>query len=258
MDTSMALVCDVDGTLLGDDAALGHFAEWYLQREREIRLVYNSGRFIDSVMESVATTLLPTPDAIIGGVGTEIGFPATGNRLTTWWERFHEWNPDAIAEMLKDDPRLQPQPAEFQSNYKRSYYAHNLTPSELDELHRRVSTVSSASLVYSSQRDLDFLPSQANKGTATAFLGCHWGLSYDRIIVAGDSGNDKAMFELGFLGIVVANAQPELQQLADRRIYLSPYSYASGVLDGLRQWLPDDPPPLPSHVSSTLASKSAE
>src|SRR5690606_25882668 len=72
MERLNLIVSDLDGTLLGDDGALRCFAAWYDERRADFRLVYSSGRFLDSVRQSIAETYLPEPDAVICGVGTEI------------------------------------------------------------------------------------------------------------------------------------------------------------------------------------------
>jgi hydroxymethylpyrimidine pyrophosphatase-like HAD family hydrolase len=94
----------------------------------------------------------------------------------------------------------------------------------------------SATLVYSSNRDLDVLPADVHKGAAAAFLARTWNIDPRRIIVAGDSGNDATMFQMGFRGVVVANAQPELRALVGRYIYHAEQAYAAGVLEGVRHW----------------------
>ncbi len=58
-----------------------------------------------------------------------------------------------------------------------------------------------------------------------------------QIVVAGDSGNDRQMFETGLRGIVPVNALDELKVLACQDWhYHSPYPAALGVLDGLRHF----------------------
>jgi hydroxymethylpyrimidine pyrophosphatase-like HAD family hydrolase len=44
------------------------------------------------------------------------------------------------------------------------------------------------------------------------------------------------MFQMGFRGVVVANAQPELRALVGRYIYHAEQAYAAGVLEGVRHW----------------------
>ena len=91
-------------------------------------------------------------------------------------------------------------------------------------------------LVYSSDRDLDVLPAGIDKGAATARLAQHWQVPPQRVIVCGDTGNDRSMFEQGFRGIVVGNALPELQSLDSPDIYHATGSCAAGVAEGLRHW----------------------
>ncbi|MGG2476586.1 HAD family hydrolase, partial [Rhizobium sp. BR5] len=69
--------------------------------------------------------------------------------------------------------------------------------------------------VYSSDRDLDILPKAADKGAALAWLCGQLRIGLDESVVAGDTGNDRAMFELnGIRGVIVGNALPELVSLA--------------------------------------------
>jgi hydroxymethylpyrimidine pyrophosphatase-like HAD family hydrolase len=95
-------------------------------------------------------------------------------------------------------------------------------------------------LVYSSNRDLDVLPRGVDKGAAAAFLANEWNYPAARVIVSGDSGNDLAMFQAGFHGIVVGNAHSELKQLDSADVFHADSSYAAGVLQGLQHWMTDN------------------
>jgi hydroxymethylpyrimidine pyrophosphatase-like HAD family hydrolase len=94
-------------------------------------------------------------------------------------------------------------------------------------------------VVYSSGMHLDIIPAVAGKGNAIRFVLAQCNLPADNVIVAGDSGNDRSMFDSFSQGIIVANAQPELKEVAaagDSQHYLAQAPYAAGVLEGLRHF----------------------
>lgn len=234
------LISDLDGTLLGDDRSLEQFAVWYANARQHYRLVYSSGRFVESVLNSIASTMLPTPDAIIGGVGTQIYDVAQARHFPMWSPMIDEWNPHIVQSVGERFDELRIQPAKFNSHHKISFYGADLDESFLKHLEERMGSAGQCvSMVYSSQRDLDVLPIESNKGSAALFLAQHWKIRPDRTLVAGDSGNDADMFRVGFRGIVVGNAAQELKALASPTNYVAENRFAAGVLEGILHWQDD-------------------
>jgi len=69
------------------------------------------------------------------------------------------------------------------------------------------------STVFSHGQYLDVLPLRASKGKAVRYLADKWDIPYNRVLVAGDSGNDGEMLRGNTLGVVVGNYSPELEAL---------------------------------------------
>ena len=242
MSARYLLIADVDDTILGDDNALREFASWASNHTHLLMIAYNSGRFIDSIMRSVHTTDMPTPRAVVGGIGTEIQLWPEGRGFEAWMtSRARGWNRERIRTALSKVPRLREQPQETQSPFKVSYFLPEASPDELEDL--RVELASrdiEADYVYSMDLDLDWLPKGINKGSAARHLAEHLGFDEDHVIVAGNSGNDVHLFQEGYRGVVVGNAEPELRTVSRSRNYFAQSGYAAGVLEGLQHWLKQD------------------
>jgi sucrose-6F-phosphate phosphohydrolase len=233
------VVSDLDGTLLGQTEATFRFRDWWSQSAVPRCLVYASGRSYESIVNSIHKFQLPTPDAIVADVGTDVRSYPSGVPLIEWSSKWWStWDIENVSSLLDSQPDLELQPSECQTTFKRSYFLRNpnsdwisRTQSQLRE--QRLD----ADLIYSSNRDLDVLPAGANKGTAIEFLAQTWKIPRTRVVVAGDSGNDLSMFVQGFRGIVVGNAQSELSDVTGLNIYRSQHNFADGVIDGLNFWM---------------------
>ncbi|MBI2515329.1 MAG: HAD-IIB family hydrolase [Opitutae bacterium] len=230
---------DLDGTLLGNPESTRRFkAAWEsLSSEARPLLVYNSGRLVDDLRRFIDDGILPEGDYWIGGVGTQI-FDVRARRMMT---EFHShlgegWDAAKVRELVGRFPGVQPQPDEFQHEFKSSWFLDRAPRSAIRALQQQLQAAGLAvNVVYSSSRDLDVLPRHATKGGALQWLAERLGLSLETVLVAGDTGNDASMFRLsGIRGIIVENAQPELYEATvDIPIYGSRQILADGVLDGL-------------------------
>jgi sucrose-6F-phosphate phosphohydrolase len=229
---------DLDGTLIGNAEATRRFrAAWEaLAPETRPLLVYNSGRLLTDLRRFVDDGLLPPGDFWIGGVGTEV-FDVRERRVL---EEFGEylgdgWKLDAVREVVAR-AGVHPQPAEFQTPFKSSWYWANASAEQIRELKRQLIEADvAARVVYSSGRDLDVIPRNATKGGALDWLARRLSIPLDQVLVAGDTGNDASMFRLpGVRGIIVENAFPELYEATvDISVFSARRILADGVLDGL-------------------------
>ena len=69
------------------------------------------------------------------------------------------------------------------------------------------------------------------------WVAARLGIPPERLIVAGDSGNDLAMFHAAGKAIAVGNARDELLERADPlRTFIARGPRAWGLIEGLRHW----------------------
>ena len=140
---TLLIVSDVDYTLLGNDHALAEFANWFDRNRSRVRLALTSGRFPDSIIESVETTRLPEPDVVIGGVGSEICFFPSRTVVPGWPVcQLEHWDGDRVRSILAGFEGLEPQDEEFQSDYKVSYFLWDANPSQLQQITWRIISAS--------------------------------------------------------------------------------------------------------------------
>jgi sucrose-6F-phosphate phosphohydrolase len=233
---------DLDGTLLGNPESTLRFRHAWegLNPSRRPLLVLNSGRSVSDTRSLVASRRLPEPDFIIGGVGTELFNFRAGVDEPEFNAQFGEgWDLAKVEAIMTGMPGVERQPPEFLHPYKSSWYLHRADREKIDELRRRFAAAGlDVNVVYSSLRDLDVLPSRANKGNALAWLCRRLSVPLEQVLVAGDTANDSAMFLLpGVHGIVVENAQPELFEAVVKLPVFVPRSVmADGVIEGLRHF----------------------
>jgi sucrose-6F-phosphate phosphohydrolase len=237
---------DLDGTLLGNPEGTERFRlAWESLTEPRPLLVYSSGRLLEELRVLPG---LPEPDALVAAVGTEIFYQ--GQILPDYSQSLRPgWQPERVAQVLSKMAGIEPQPPQFQHEFKSSWYWPRAGADQIAELRQLLAEAGlPVTLVYSSLRDLDILPAAASKGKALNWLLNYLEIAPEAVLVAGDSGNDASLFQVpGVRGIVVDNAQPELLESVVRLpVYISSAPMADGVLEGLLHYavLNQAPPAL--------------
>lgn len=237
------LSTDLDGTVVGDNDATRRFRDFWHALPDDVRpvLVFNSGRLIDDQLALLEEVPLPQPDYIIGGVGTMLHAKKRSELETAYTHSLGTgFDPRKIADVMTDIAGVSMQEERYQHGLKSSWFLHGADAAALAGIEAALLAADiDARIVYSSDRDLDILPKAADKGAALAWLCGQLGIGLDESVVSGDTGNDRAMFELQTIrGVIVGNALPELVSLAhqDDRFFHSTAKEADGVIEGLRHW----------------------
>ena len=230
------LAADIDGTLLGDEE--GQVALMTLARNFRsgFRLAFVTGRYEGSVLRVVEEGFLPRPDFICSNVGTDLldlNDPANvlGQKYAA--RVGPEWNTERIYQLGEGEGIRRQDFGEGQPRFQAGFFWDG-APQTLEAFSARMAHLHQSHILPSYGEYIDVLPNPLGKGKAVEFLQTELGFPKTRVVVAGDSGNDREMLLTEYKGIVPVNALDELKAIARRkRHYLSPYPAARGVLDGL-------------------------
>ena len=236
---SRILALDIDNVLLGDHDGLRKLLEWIDEHRKGTIFAVATGRSLHEALSVLRENNVPTPEVLISSVGSEIHYGPKILPDLGWATHIHySWRREETLIALKEVPGLEPQPTANQGEFKISY---NVTGSAIPPLDQISNLLASrglrANLIYSHGAFLDVLPIRSSKGRAIRYLSYKWSVPLERILVAGDSGNDEEMLEGRTLGVVVGNYSPELERLrGHHQIYFAKSGYAFGVLEGIEHY----------------------
>ena len=233
------LVCDVDNTLIGDKEGLKRLLGLLEEAGGHVGFGVATGRSLGLTIKALEEWGVPTPNVLITSVGSEIYY---GPNLIEdhGWSRHisYRWRPAAVREAMSELPGLQLQPPEGQGPRKISYFVDSSKAPKVREVIRHLRRADlSAKVIYSHNLYLDVLPIRASKGMALRYFADKWGIPLERILAAGDSGNDEEMLTGNTLGVVVGNHDQELNKLKGRpSVYFAEGRYAWGIIEALEHY----------------------
>lgn len=225
------LVSDIDDTLTGDPGGMAALGAALAAQRHRLWFAVNSSRPAASVARTLARDFPRTlrPDAVITALGTEIEFG--GRPLDDWTRRFAGWPGGAVFDTLSGLGH-RPHAAEFQTPLKVSFA---VPPGAQDAARRALDAAGlGCTIIASGRDDFDVIPPGAGKDAATLFLAQTLGVARDKLVAAGDSGNDLAMFRVAGRAIAVGNARAELlAEMPAATSFHATKAHALGVLEGL-------------------------
>lgn len=258
------LASDMDGTVIPLEETPGREREVAVFREAvenapEVTLAYVTGRDFPLALKAIEQHSLPEPEILVCDVGTSVyhatpsGFELDEEYVRLMEEARGGLDVRDLRHAMMDVPELVLQPDDRHTESKLSYHLSpgadqalvlNSVQEVLEGLGGRIQAVFSVGAP-SGRGLLDLLPAGVAKDYAIRYLHDHTGVHPDRLIYAGDSGNDLAAMLTGFKVVVVGNATPGLKdELVLRggelgildRLYFAEGFFAAGVLEGCRHF----------------------
>ncbi len=229
------LVTDVDDTLTGDDEALATLLKQLETTDAKVGFGIATGRNLKEALALMEELDVRVPDVLITAAGTELHY---GKRLLPdrSWERQirYRWNRDEVSNEVSAIQGLK-RVASSETKYRLRYRLDPDRAPSLREIRRRLRQRGlRVTTILDHEVYLDVIPVRASPGLAIRFFCFKWNLEPQRLLVAGDSGNDWDMLSGDTLGVVVSNHTPELDRLRGRpRVYFSKSPHARGILEGI-------------------------
>ncbi|MEZ0453180.1 glucosylglycerol-phosphate synthase [Sphingobacterium thalpophilum] len=226
----MLLATDLDGTFLGGKMEDRLRLYRLIKANRDIQLVFVTGRGLESVLPLLSDALIPVPDFIIADVGATVVNGHTLEAIEPLQSEIEEKWPKtyAIRSELEEIPQLSYQhvPQQRRSSF---YYE-----SDVDrERVQQVADKYDCDIITSADRYLDLLPKGVNKGTTLRTLIEFLNIPADQVMVAGDTLNDLALFQIGFNGVAVGKSESSLLDAINEldTAYRAEAAGAGGILE---------------------------
>ena len=234
-----AIFTSLDLNLLGDTASLTPFLQTMQAHRKAIIFGIATGRGLDDALSALKRHHVPQPDVLITGQGTQIHYAPNLTEDEVWARHIdHQWNRQAVRDILKEVPGLTLQPRSNQSAFKLSYFIDPALASvnEIQQLLLR--NEQAVNVIFSFGQYLDVLPVRASKGLALRWCAEQFGFPLEKTLVAGVTGADADMLRGNTLGVVVDNRH--LAELADlatiEKIFFSKQPYAAGILEAMTHY----------------------
>lgn len=231
MPKTTLFITDLDGTLTGDQAALNQFKHFLDGFDRRPQLVYVTGRHVQSAQHLIRDDELPRPDVLVTDIGTAI-YTGTPPREDLEWQRMmqKDWCSEAIIQIGVKIAGLTQQ--DLPDTKRVSFFARDSGSVETLEEQLKKHQLAHK-LIYSADRYVDVLPRASGKGRAVSYVLAKYFDQKASVLVAGDSGNDAEMLELGYPSVIVGNGHPELRYLHKQpTVYQASQTHAAGIQEG--------------------------
>lgn len=228
----MILATDLDGTFLG--GSNHHKEQLYsiIRENKDFRLIFVTGRGVESVLPLLNDPVIPRPDYIICDVGATVLDGTTlepiqpiQNNIEIKWP-----GKESVMKMLEDVKgiRLQAVPQQRRCSF---FFDDDRIKEKVNKLEKELG----CDIILSANKFLDVLPHDVNKGTTLQKLCDLLRVPEQEVLVAGDTLNDLSLYGIGFKGVVVGEAEPALTEATNRLkdVFQADSAGAGGILEAL-------------------------
>lgn len=239
MSHEKMLICDIDGTLTTNSKELGKLIKMLSEKGNKVGFGIATGRNLQLTLEALNEFSIPIPNFLITSVGSELFYGpklVKDNGYDTHLN--YKWKRSAIVDLLSDLEGLTLQEEDAQNEHKISYFIDPKLALKVKDINRLLRNNNiTANLIFSHGMFLDILPIRANKGLALRYLANKFNVAMDKIMVAGDSGNDEDMLVGSNIGVVVGGYNMELNKLRNSpNVYFATGHGVAGIIEAIKKY----------------------
>lgn len=231
----LLLATDLDGTFLAGKSAYKQMLYRMIRQRPDVILVFVTGRGLETVISLLNDPVIPNPHYIICDVGATIVNGLTLEPIQPLQSAIEEKWPGHldIYNKLKNVKGLQWQ--EVPQMRRCSFFYNEDTDLE------QVSIISKSlgcDMLLSAEKYVDILPPGVNKGYSLQQLVKLLKIQSDGILVAGDTLNDLSLFNTGYKGVVVGQAETKLLDATRDmpHVYQAAKSGCGGILESFTHY----------------------
>ncbi|MFB2118863.1 glucosylglycerol-phosphate synthase [Parapedobacter sp. 2B3] len=233
----MLLATDLDGTFLGGSVSKKRKLYHLIRNQPDIKLVFVTGRGIETVLPLLHDPTIPIPHYIISDVGATVVDGLTREPIAAIQSDIEQRWPDEhlLKQHLSAIPGIQPQ--EVPQQRRCSFYYDDSV--DLNAV-REIANQHQCDVLLSAGKYLDILPGGVNKGSTLKKLVQLTGFPEDKVLVAGDTFNDYSLFETGYKGVAVGSSEPVLLAAVDHmaHVFKATKEGAGGILEAMQHFEP--------------------
>ncbi len=228
----LLLATDLDGTFLGGHEAYQQQLYRLIRERQEMRLVFVTGRGLETVRPLLNDAVIPNPDYIICDVGATIVNGHTLEPIQPLQAGIEKKWPGRLIMQSKLSKVKGLRWQEVPQERRCSFFFDEET--DFEHLYQ-IAAATGCDVLKSAGKFVDVLPGGVNKGSSLKQLVKLLGIPGKNILVAGDTLNDLSLYQAGYKGVVVGEAEPRLTEATKdmAHVYQAEKPGCGGILESL-------------------------
>ncbi len=232
----LLLATDLDGTFLAGKSVYKQQLYRIMRDRDDVQLVFVTGRGLETVIPLLNDPVIPNPHYIICDVGATVVNGLTLEPIQPLQSAIEEKWPGHlfIYNKLKQVKGLKRQEVPQMRRCSFFYDQHTA----LEEV-KWISEQLNCDMLLSAGKFVDILPRGINKGVTLTGLVNMLGIAPEDILVAGDTLNDLSLYQTGFKGVVVGQAEKKLTEATRDlpQVYQAGKAGCGGIVESLGHFM---------------------